>query len=54
MLRSFARGCLFELIPWGFRIVVECDDLPRPDEEVKLVLTQIDPLKGSCRADLIS
>jgi len=54
MVRSFARGCLFELIPCGFRIVVECDDLPRPDEEVKLVLTQIDPLKGSCRADLIS
>lgn len=54
MVRSFARGCLFELVPCAFRIVVECDDLPHPDEEVKLVLTQIDPLKGYCRADLIS
>ena len=54
MVRSFVRGCLLELVPWGFRIVVECDNLPHPDEEVKLVLTQVDPLKGYCRADLIS
>lgn len=54
MVRSFSRGCLFELIPWGFRIVVECDDLPHPDEEVKLVLTEVNPLKGYCRADIIS
>lgn len=54
MVRSFSRGCLFELIPWGFRIVVECDDLPHPEEAVKLVLAEVDPLKGYCRADLIS
>lgn len=54
VVRNFHRGCLVELTPWGFRLVVECDDLPHPDEEVKLVFTAVDPLKGYCRADLIS
>lgn len=54
LVRSFAKACIFELIPWGFRIMVDCDIFLHPGEEVKLVLTQVEPLKAYCKADLIS
>ena len=53
LVRSFARGCLFELIPWGMKILVDCDVVPEKGYEVKLVLTMVDAINGYCKADLI-
>ncbi|HPN40550.1 MAG TPA: RNB domain-containing ribonuclease [Candidatus Cloacimonadota bacterium] len=52
-IKTSRRGCVFELLPWGKRIVVDCDITPPVSYELKLLITTVDLTGQTCRAEVI-
>ena len=53
LLRSLRNGYVAELVKWGKRIVVRCEDRPPLQTEIKLVVREIDLDSLSAQATII-
>jgi len=52
-IKASRRGSIFELLPWGKRIIVECDTHPPAGYDLKLLITAVDVEAQICQADVI-